>query len=280
MPADCGAWLEGLRAPESRRADQFRILVVVAHPDDESLGAGAALAYLPGARLLHVTDGAPHDRQCWGAPDTPTREAYARLRRAELGRAMSFAGVGPERIGELGWVDQECARDLVSLTHALQGMLAAEPVDLVLVHPYEGGHPDHDSVAFAVHTARTRLREQGAEPPRVIEFAGYHAGPEGIATGRFLPADTGEEWVAPFDDADRERKRRMIDCFQTQQQTLAQFGAAPERFRIAPEYDFAAPPHPGRLYYESYAWGTTGAEWRERARDALRALGLAGAGCR
>jgi hypothetical protein len=38
-----------------------RIAIVVAHPDDETMGCGAQIARLIGATIIIVTDGAPHD---------------------------------------------------------------------------------------------------------------------------------------------------------------------------------------------------------------------------
>ncbi len=71
------------------------------------------------------------------------------------------------------------------------------------------------------------------------------------------------------------RKQRMIDCFATQRWLLEQFDLSTERFRVAPEYDFREPPHPGELHYETLGWGIAGAEWRRAASEALDRLGLA-----
>jgi len=47
------------------------VLVVVAHPDDETIGAGAMLASLDDVHVVHLTDGAPGDH-------TEVRAAEAR----------------------------------------------------------------------------------------------------------------------------------------------------------------------------------------------------------
>jgi hypothetical protein len=49
-----------------------------------------------------------------------------------------------------------------------------------------------------------------------------------------------------------------------------------ERFRPAPAYDFTAPPHEGKLFYECFDWGMNGARFRELAAGAMEELGLRG----
>ncbi|HYC50403.1 MAG TPA: hypothetical protein VEB19_04755, partial [Gemmatimonadaceae bacterium] len=43
---------------------QLTTLIIVAHPDDESIGAGARLRKLGDAWVVDVTDGAPRDIAC------------------------------------------------------------------------------------------------------------------------------------------------------------------------------------------------------------------------
>ncbi|MBV9250682.1 MAG: hypothetical protein JO227_15715, partial [Acetobacteraceae bacterium] len=44
-----------------RKPIEMRSAVVVAHPDDETVGAGASLRLFRDLTLVHVTDGAPRD---------------------------------------------------------------------------------------------------------------------------------------------------------------------------------------------------------------------------
>ena len=62
----------------------------------------------------------------------------------------------------------------------------------------------------------------------------------------------------------------MIDCFTTQLWLLEQFDLATERFRLAPEYDFREPPHPGELHYETLGWDIDRRDWRRNARRRAR----------
>jgi len=256
------------------------VAVVVAHPDDETIGAGGILPRLDGI-MIHITDGAPRHPAAVRDAGFRTPAHYAAARWRELIAAMKLAGLAPSRLCPLHVADQEASLEMAYLTLKLVHLFREFHPAVILTHSYEGGHPDHDAAAFAVHAACARV----PAPPEVYEFASYHAAAQTIAagggqpssrieTGRFLPGtDPGE--VIVLDEHARRRKQAMFDCFTTQSAMLANFAIDEERFRPAPAYDFSAAPHAGTLYYENFPWGVTGERWRFLAAEALRTLGAA-----
>src|SRR2546421_3584349 len=249
-------------------------IVVAAHPDDEVIGAGARLAATPGAVVVHVTDGAPRDLADAQALGFASRDDYAAARRREGEAALGLAGIDGDRIIELGVVDQEGARELPAIARALEEILRARRAAVVLTHAYEGGHPDHDATALAVHAACALL---GNGAPALWEMTGYHLDAQtgAVVRGAFLPApEAGPELVHAVVGRGAALKEQMYAAFATQARVLAEFPRGLERFRRAPRYRFTRPPHEGLLHYERFSWGITGAEFCERARVALAALGL------
>jgi LmbE family N-acetylglucosaminyl deacetylase len=250
--------------------------IVVAHPDDEVIGAGSRLKRLRTGHFLHVTDGAPRSMHDAIAAGFATREAYARARRDELHAAFELAGIPPAQTERLEIVDQEAALQLVVLARLLAAAWRRATPEAVLTHPYEGGHPDHDATAFAVHAACRLLQREGLVAPTVIEMASYHNSVDGMVVYEFLPYKGSAATTLVLSQAEREFKRALLACFRSQERTLAGFPAEIERFRIAPAYDFTRPPHVGRLFYEQFDWGMTGPRWRDLAAAALRALEIEG----
>ena len=254
-----------------------RILIVAAHPDDETIGAGGQLGLLEDPYIIHVTGGAPRA--------TPSRTRYAAMRRRELEAAMVLAGIERSRCLELGATDQESSFALSHLTRLLCGRMMEIRPQVVLTHAYEGGHPDHDACAFMVQAAVYMLARRGIDPPRRIEFASYHNGsPDSVSgsmkVGAFLPGPPG--WKTTLTASAQKKKQRMLECFRSQEHVLKEFPTDEECFRLAPEYDFLEAPHPGNLYYEDKNWGVTGRQWRylaSLAADDLRYANLADKSC-
>ena len=247
-------------------------LVVVAHPDDEAIGAGGLLAGLPDAVVAHVTDGAPRDERYAHSRGFQTREEYARARRREVANALSHVGITPERCRGLGYVDGEASLQLLELVFDVAELMDEVRPDIVLTHPYEGGHSDHDATAFAVHLACGILRRDQVPTPMVFELTSYHnfSGTRRVLS--FLPYMGSEEATIRLTESEKALKKRMYDEFASQRQVLERFPIGIERFRPAPRYVFTKAPHEGQLDYERFCTLITGAQWRQNAGKALEAL--------
>lgn len=249
---------------------QDRIAIIVAHPDDEVIGAGGQLHRWPNAYFIHITNGSPSTLDDAFAAGCRTREEYARLRRSEFQRVLRYLNLPPTRAITLNFGDQETAFHLNELAEKLRALLRDLSPDLLLTHPFEGGHPDHDATSFAVHAANDR------QIP-LIEFAGYHNAAGYFRAGEFLSEFSTEEVGRDLTPFERLQKEALFNYYTSQLGTLSLFGRTHERFRIAPEYDFCRAPHTGLLYYERFPWNMTADLWTDLTRQATNRMGRTGA---
>jgi LmbE family N-acetylglucosaminyl deacetylase/SAM-dependent methyltransferase len=207
------AGLRELPLDSGELADMTFILLA-AHPDDESLGAGGLLSRLTGASaevevLLCSAGEASHP----GSPTT-TRERLAAARLAEFGAAMSGLGLAG-RWQFLELADGKLAQDrAVIALHLKQavGRHPGPPERLVLVAPYRGdGHIDHDTVgAVAAELA-------GAGGHGLLEYPIWYwlwAAPEHQAW---------QNWVRlPLSDGEQRAKRAAMRSHASQVQPLSE----------------------------------------------------------
>lgn len=233
------------------------IAIVVAHPDDESLWLGTALARMPNASLIHLTDGAPEDMRDALRLGFQTPQAYAAARAGELDSALAAIGASPRRL-DYGYVDQSLGWHLPDLIERLRSDLAGAAA--VITHPYEGGHPDHDSAALAVRAAF------GGE---LVEFACYHARGGERVFGQFWDDPRCPVLTRPLSADERKRVGRAVAAHATQADVIGGWCPKAERWRTAPVYDFGAIPPPGASLYDGFGWALTSELWRGLAAQAL-----------
>ncbi|TIQ36158.1 MAG: PIG-L family deacetylase [Mesorhizobium sp.] len=257
-----------------RSAPGAGIMIVVAHPDDETIGIGGHLAGLPTCRIVHVTDGAPRNLADARAHGFETWQEYAYARHGELTAALSVAGLSSANLTGLDHPDSEAAMHLVAVAQELIWLFSAAEPRFVCTHPFEGGHPDHDATAFAVHAACHVLRRQRCPAPAIIEMAFYATGADGPIFQNFADHPATDRIDVCLTEPAFMRKKAMLASFRTQRRTLAPFFGPIERFRIAPAYDFRALPNNGRLYYQSLPLGFEPSTWLSAAAAAHEELRL------
>lgn len=246
-----------------------RVLFVYAHPDDEVLAVGGHLPLFREALFLQATDGAPADNSD-GNRLGLSRDEYRATRALELRAAFAAAGLPEVRHRCLNLPDKEAAFHLPDLTAQVAAAIATESPDFVYTHPYEAGHPDHDSCAFAVHTAVAAL---SGPRPTIVESPFYYRNPDWtMHTGSFLQEKPDTILTLPLSAAQQQSKQAALDAFETQRDVLANFSATTreERFRVAPAYDFTQLAAPGPAFYESFVSGLTADRFIELAAEALR----------
>ena len=134
-----------------------RLIVVGAHPDDESLGAGAltARAVRLGleVELVCLTDG---ERSHPGSP-THTPQDLAARRREEAVQASRALGV--QRVHQLGRPDGLLSGEVDEIVRFLVDLLGDARRTVVAAPWRKDGHPDHEA---AGHAAATACRRTGA----------------------------------------------------------------------------------------------------------------------
>ncbi|WEX10416.1 PIG-L family deacetylase [Chelativorans sp. AA-79] len=271
LPA--GSLLEAVCSPEAGSFDCHDTVVVVAHPDDETIAIGGQLARMEGVRIVHVTDGAPANMKDAQVNGFSRREDYAAARRRELETAVAMAGVKPEACHLIGVPDQSAAYRLAEIASRLAELFSEFRIATVLTHAFEGGHPDHDSTAFAVRAAIHLAGRRGLPLPVVYEFPLYRMKQDQRAFQEFIPGDQVEYAIA-LDNETVELKRRMLAAHATQQFVLAPFITKTERFRLAAPCDFRELPNNGNVFYAQFNWGLRPSDWADLVEKASRELDL------
>ena len=166
-----------------------------------------------------------------------TRRAEAEQVAAELG--LEIAGQ-TERPARHLW------RDLAAAEIEVRAAIATVAADQLWVPAFEGGNPDHDGA----NAIASRLAAEGT---RVLEFAEYNlAG--GRANSHRFPDQNGTEVTLALTPAEQAAKRRALGLYASEQRNLDYVAVEREVFRPLAAYDYAQPPHSGKLWYARFQW--------------------------
>src|SRR4051794_54547 len=187
------------RLQTTRSDPSLRILLLAAHPDDETIGASMLLSRFPQSSVAFLTDGAPRDTGLWSAGVNGSRQAYAETRRQEAFHALGYAGLSRRSVFWLGAVDQEAAFEIGMLAERFANLIAEMGPEIVITHAYEGGHPDHDSAAVVATIAISSF----GNSPLLLEMTSYHARDGRCVIGEFLNSGPSPEIRFELSHSDR-----------------------------------------------------------------------------
>ncbi len=227
----------------------MRVLVIAAHPDDESAFAGGLIAkYAAEGHEVHVLWTTRGEGGEMGDPPLTTRDKLGAVREAEARAAAAALGVhgvhflpftdpvvGPEE----ALFPIDAPLELFSQTIA--AVMAELRPDVVLTHGSGGeyGHPQHVFTHQAVFAALTRL--QPWRPAEVLTWGGAYADPE---QERFMnkndPADIVLDvtpWLAQKIAAFNAHQTQHVLFFRHNQgKTIDQIPGRTESFHRWPEF--------------------------------------------
>jgi LmbE family N-acetylglucosaminyl deacetylase len=145
-------WVLARGIDDTAAATGRATLVVAPHPDDETIGAGAAIARKAAAgtpvHVVVVTDGRHSHRSPLISP-----ARLAEQRAGESRQACALLGVAPDALRFLGFEEETLWRCLDDVAAALAAVIAEVRPAEILVTSEHDWHTDHQAVNAAVRRA-------------------------------------------------------------------------------------------------------------------------------
>jgi LmbE family N-acetylglucosaminyl deacetylase len=195
-----------------------RLLVFVAHPDDETIACAGLLQRVPLSLVVFAVDGAPSGygfERKFG-----TLRNYSEERFKEAERALSYLPSGSfERLksprGEY-FPDRQLFENLQAANSLLSIVQLFSP-DTIVSHAFEGGHIDHDACSFlANHVAQAHSLIH-------LEFPLYWKAADGRDVFQKFRATCREEICLNLSEGELVIKNKMLSEYKSQSDIVATF---------------------------------------------------------
>ncbi|MEI7606826.1 MAG: PIG-L family deacetylase [Rhodospirillaceae bacterium] len=223
-----------------------RILVLSPHPDDEVVGAAAAIrrAQAEGAEifLLHLTSGVPGPITTWfwKRVDYPRWVEQRRIEAFAVAKALGVTIIGASQRNSRTLKD-----DLPAVRREVLTAINRLNIDRLWVPAYEGGHADHD-VANGLAATLSNMIAVG-------EFAEYNFLGGRTNVNKF-PILCGHEIVLELSQKEARSKTELLGLYASERKNLGYVEVERECFRPLVAYNYRRPPHEGLLFYRRFQW--------------------------
>ncbi|MCY3020945.1 MAG: PIG-L family deacetylase [Planctomycetota bacterium] len=244
-----------IQKPESTLAAPWapgrRILLLIAHPDDEVVGCCAAIgrARAAGAEVFGyvLTTGVPAREVlwCWQRGGHTARIA---TRREECRAVAALLGLSLVELQDLP--TRTLRTSLLDVRGRLLDTLARRGMDTVWAPAYEGAHTDHDSANVLASSLSSGPQKADV---RVFEYAEYNFF-GGAVRSQSFPRTFGTETVLELSPEEVQRKRQAMALYCSAQRDLGYVRLERECLRPLAVYDYGQAPHAGTLFYQRFQW--------------------------